>query len=146
MSLNHIQLKQELQRGGYTCVAYDQNGLYFSSFDRGVAPLAQLCDKNDTQAKLYLADKITGKAAALLTVQCGTKMLYTGVITPDALSVLDSYAIDVRYEQIVPYIKNRTGDGKCPMEKLAQGVTSPQAMLSKVLEFLEAVSKTTQNT
>lgn len=144
--MNHTQLKQELQNGGYTCVAFDQNGLHYSSFARGVAPLAELCEKNATQTELYLADKITGKAAALLTVQCGAKMLYTGVITPDALSILNEYAIDVQYDQTAPYIENRTGDGKCPMEKLAQGVTSPQVMLSKVLDFLQVMAKTTQNT
>lgn len=143
--MNHIQLKEELQRSGCTCVAYDENGLYYSSFARGVAPLAELCQTNTEGKVLYLADKITGKAAALLTVQCGVKLLYTRVITPNALSVLNRYSIDVRCDKIVPFIQNRIGDGKCPMEKLAQDVTTPEEMLSKVLIFLKEMSEKRQN-
>lgn len=134
--MNHTQLKQELQNGGYTCVAFDQNGLYYSSFARGVAPLAELCEKNTSHVPLYVADKIIGKAAALLCVKCRITMLYTPVITHSALTVLQSHDISVKCDQKVEYIKNRTGTGKCPMEQLADSVELPEQMYNRVKAFL----------
>lgn len=136
--MKQINLKHELTKGGYTCVAFDENGMYYSSKARGIVPLVELCEKNASGEKLYLADKITGKAAALLSVKCGAQRLYTGVITQDALSVLDKYAVKVEYGKIVSFIKNRSADGKCPMEQLAKNVSCPNQMYDKIKTFLES--------
>lgn len=135
--MREIKLKHELLNGGYTCVAFDENGMYYSSKARGILPLVELCEKNASGKKLCLADKITGKAAALLSVKCGAHKLYTRVITQDALFVLDKHNIKVEYEKIVPFIKNRSGDGRCPMEQLARNVSYPKQMYDKVKTFLE---------
>lgn len=135
--MNHKQLKCELESGNYTCIAFDENGLYYSSYKQGIVPLAELCEKNTACRKLYIGDKVTGKAAALLTVKCGAQMLYTGVITNDALDVLIEHGIDIEYEKKVPHIKNRTGTGKCPMELLAKDVVFPAEMYDMIKAFLE---------
>ncbi len=135
--MKKVDLKHELEKGGYTCVAFDENKMYYSSKTKGIVPLVELCEKNTNGKKLYLADKITGKAAALLSVKCGAKELYTGVTTKSALSVLDKHAVKTAYERLVPFIKNRSGDGKCPMESLSKDVSEPEEMYIKIKAFLK---------
>lgn len=137
--MNHDQLKRSL--GEYACIAYNSQGLVFTSKLRGVAPLAELCELNTENEELYVADKVVGKAAALLCAYCNVKMLYAAVISEAALEVLASYAIDVSYTALVPYIKNRSGDGKCPMEQLSSDTDSPEEMYRRVKEFLENLQK-----
>lgn len=135
MNLN--RLKQEL--ADFALVAFKQDELFFSSKQRGIAPLVSLCEKNTDRSELYVADKVIGKAAALLCVQCNAKMLYAKVISEAALSVLDKYKIDAAYDTLVPFIKNKEGDNKCPMEKLASGVDEPIKMLRRAKNFLETL-------
>lgn len=136
--MNHKRLKQEL--ADFALVAYRREELFFSSKQRGIAPLVALCEKNIDMDELCAADKVIGKAAALLCVQCNVKTLYAKVISEAALSVLEKNNIDVSYETKVPYIKNREGDGKCPMELLAKGVDKPSVMLKRAQNFLEKLN------
>lgn len=133
MNLN--RLKQELK--DFALVAFMQGELFFSSKQRGIAPLVALCEKNMNNEELYLADKVIGKAAALLCVQCNAKMLYAKVISQAALRVLEKHSIDVSYDTLVPYIKNREGNGRCPMELLSGGVDKPGEMLLRAQNFLK---------
>ena len=136
--LTHEMLKKELEKSGYTLIAFDDNGeKKISSTLHGIAPLAELCEKNVENTKLWVADKVTGKAAALLCVQANVVSLYTHVITKTAKKILSSNKIDFSYETCVDYIKNRTNTGKCPMESLSQNVDSPVEMLEKVRKFLD---------
>lgn len=136
--LTHEMLKKELERSDYTLIAFDNNDeKYFSSRLRGIAPLAELCEKNVDKTKLWVADKVTGKAAALLCVQANVTSLYTHIITKTAMKILSSNKIDFSYETCVDYIENRTNTGKCPMESLSQNVDSPVEMLKKVRKFLD---------
>ena len=133
--MNHEQLK--LMLGDYACIAYTDHGLVFTSKERGIAPLVELCELNKAKQELFAADKVIGKAAALLCIYCNIKMLYARVISKPALEVLEDNGIDTNYDKLVPYIKNRTGNGKCPMEKLAKGVDDPEMMFKKAKEFVD---------
>lgn len=133
--MNHEQLKTML--GDYACIAYTDHGLVFTSKERGIAPLVELCELNTVKEGLFIADKVIGKAAALLCVYCNIKMLYARVASKAAIEVLEDNGVDTNYDKLVPYIKNRTGKGKCPMEKLAKDVDSPEEMFNKAKDFLE---------
>lgn len=133
---NHGQLKEALERGGYTCIAFNDNGLHYSSHQRGIVPLFELCEKNTAGVPLFVADKVIGKAAALLCVYCRVAVLYADVISESALQVLTEHGIDVQYGKAVEYIKNRDGTGKCPMEALSKGVTNADEMFARILAFV----------
>ena len=87
------------------------------STKQGIAPILELM-----QLKIHflnnasVADKVIGKAAALLLIKAGIKELYAGIISEHAVKVLEQNEITVQYDTIVPYIINRRGDGMCPME------------------------------
>ena len=137
--MNHKKLKSKLNNGGYTCIAYGQKGLFYSSYLRGIAPLVLLCEKSSVPKKLFIGDKVIGKAAALLCIKCGAAVLYADVISKDAISILSEHKVSLAYRERVDYIKNRSGDGKCPMEGLAYGVSSPDIMYKKAKAFIEGI-------
>ena len=136
--MNHNQLKQELK--DFALVAFKNDKLYYSSGQRGIAPLVALCEKNVQKDDLHIADKVIGKAAALLCAHCGVKVLFAKVISKAALEVLQQYNIDTEYDKLVPYIRNREGNGKCPMEKLAHCVSDPGEMLLRAQNFLKSLN------
>ena len=73
------------------------------------------------------ADKVVGKAAAMLYCLIGVSEVYARIISEPALAVLKAEGIGVFYDQIVPAIRNRTGTGFCPMEAAVWDLADPQA-------------------
>lgn len=129
--------KKILIENNYTCVAVQGKDVVMTSFERGVKPLIQLYEsKNDSFTSLVIADRVIGKAAALLAILCGITSVYTVVISTEAKKVLSGFNIPASYENEVPYIINRKGDGKCPMEVLSENVKEPLEMYQKIKKWL----------
>ena len=58
----------------------------------------------------------------------GIRAVWANVISELAMEVLQKNGIDVFYEQCVPHIINRKGDGVCPIESaVANAKTSKEA-------------------
>lgn len=72
-----------------------------------------------------VADKVVGKAAALLMVFGNIKEVYTEVISKPALDCLEKYDVLVEYDQCVERIENKEKKGLCPMEDLCVDTENP---------------------
>ena len=114
--------RQLLSEGGYTCVLCKADNIYTSTH-RGVKPLMDLLDTDVTGCSA--ADKVVGKATALLYCLLGIKCLYAGVISEAAIRVLTDHSIPVQWEHRVAYIQNRAGTGRCPMEMATEHICDP---------------------
>lgn len=82
------------------------------------------------------ADKVVGKAAALLFVRSGVRAVYAPVMSRQAVSVLSRNGIQAVYDTITEAILNRQGNGLCPMEAAVQGIEEPEAAFTAVRETL----------
>ncbi|NLO62985.1 MAG: DUF1893 domain-containing protein [Clostridiaceae bacterium] len=104
-----------------------RNGRIMDSHDRGIAPIMALvlADTNALRGAC-VADKVIGKAAALLLVRAGVERLFANTISEHAMSLLSEYHLTFEFGQSVPYIMNRAGDGMCPMESLVLEVNDPE--------------------
>lgn len=80
-----------------------------------------------------IADKVVGKAAALMAILGGAKAVYGQVLSESAENILKKYKIAYAYDQKVPYIENRTKTGQCPLEEAVNLVDDPKEAF-KVLE------------
>ena len=117
-----IHAREVLLAGQYTCVLC-KDAEILTDIRRGVKPLLDLLDRD--LAGFCAADKVVGKAAALLYQLFGISELYAGVISEPAIRVLRDAGISVFYEQKVPAIRNRTDTGFCPMETAVWDIDDP---------------------
>ena len=83
--------------------------------------------------RLAVADRAVGKAAASVLAMAGVAELYAEIITRPALEMLDALRIEVSYGKVVPHIKNRAGDGMCPMEEACRDAKTPAECLKILL-------------
>ena len=118
--------KAILEQDGYTCVLCKGERIY-SSNHRGVRPLLDLLETN--VSGFYAADKVVGKATAMLYCLLNVKAVHAQVISQAALQVLQSRGIAVTWDAQVEYIRNRAGDGRCPMEQATENIDDPQSAL-----------------
>ena len=109
----------------------------YTSQERGVKPLLHLLtEKKGFLKGASVADKVIGKAAALLMVLGEIKEVHTLIISEPAIKVFEKYNIPCFYDKKVDRIVNRTGDGLCPMETLCLDVDEPVEAFTKIKEKL----------
>ncbi len=137
-----------LKNNRYSCVISNGKEILYTSVEKGIKPLLEFYDNNQFKnSRLYVADKIIGKGAAFLLVLFSAKGLYTPVISESALDLLQRYGIAVKYDKIVSYIKNRTGDGRCPIESAVIDEDDPKTAYNKIVQKIKELTKeiTTEN-
>ncbi|ABR47426.1 Domain of unknown function DUF1893 [Alkaliphilus metalliredigens QYMF] len=129
--------QNELAEGGYSYVLVKDEKVISTSCDKGIQPLMDiLLDEEKQMQGSTLADKVIGKAAAFLCILGEVKQVYAQVIGDCAKDVLEHHGIEVEYNRIVPYIMNRDGTDKCPLEKLVDHVEDPREAYEAIRDFM----------
>ncbi len=130
-------LVEMLHTGGYSCVI--ANGNDVRTFTRrGVMDLYELlADDAAFMHGAWVADKVVGKGAAALMVLGGVSRLNADVLSDDAARVLTAAGVDFSCSMRVPYIINRAGTGRCPVETLCAETDVPEEMLPLIGGFVE---------
>lgn len=123
---------KEMLKSHALVVAYD-NGSIKSYDDNGIKPLFRHLESGDFKGT-YVFDKVTGKASALVLAYGGASKLYTGILSKEAVPVLEKYNIEYEAEKSVDHIVNRTGDDKCPMEKTVENIEEPEEAFTVLKE------------
>ncbi|MGB9676515.1 MAG: DUF1893 domain-containing protein [Candidatus Bathyarchaeales archaeon] len=72
-----------------------------------------------------VANKVVGKAIALLCAEAKVRAVYAIVLSEKARSVLQKYAIQHELETLVEKILAPNKTEICPFEKLADELTNP---------------------
>ena len=137
-------VRQRLTEGGYTCVVLMDDHEY-TSYDRGVKPLLLLLQSNRSCTGAIAADKCVGAGAAHLYVLLGVRAVWANVISESAIEVLKNNKIDVYYDQSVPHIINRKGDGMCPIERAVLGATTSEEAYDLILSTLTSLEQSAKN-
>ncbi len=128
-------VKLLLESGGYTCVLV-KDGEVFTSKKTGVAPLLEFAESGKDFSGFSAADKIVGKAAALLYVYLGVAEVYGEVLSKSAEEVFKNHKIMYTYGDMTDIIVNRRGDGPCPMEQTVREISDPTAAFNALKEKL----------
>lgn len=128
--------RQHLLTGDYTCVLCKGDTLHTST-RRGVAPLLALIDSGTDVSGFSAADKVVGKATALLYRYLGVKAVYARVISQSAAEVLKDMHLE--FDRQVPFIQNRDGTGRCPMELATETIDDPAQALTAIRRTLKAL-------
>ena len=125
-----------LNEGSYTCVLR-RGDITLTDDRRGIRPLLELLESDQDVAGFSAADRVVGKAAAFLYCLLGVRSVYAKVISTPALQVLQSCGIDTYYDTQVNAIRNRTGDGFCPMETAVWNLNDPEKAPDAIREALK---------
>ena len=127
--------KELLVQQGCTCVLCKGEEISIS-FERGVKPLLGWLEENPLRNGFSAADRVVGRAAAFRYLLLGVGCIYAGVISKPALQLLQQHHVSCEYDTLVPAIRNRAGDGFCPMENAVLAVDDPAEALAAIREKL----------
>ena len=116
---------------GNTCALVGEDKTLCSK-QRGVAPLLAWLESGENCRNMFAADKVVGRAAAFLYVLLGVDEVYALVISESAEKVFQQFSIAYAYNEKVAAIRNRAGDGFCPMEQAVESIDEPAGALEAI--------------
>lgn len=103
-------------KGTITCAALHDDTVYTSE-KTGIQPMMDWISEQVDLRGFHIADRIVGKAAAMLFVKAGIASVYAEVLSVPAKTYLESHGIPVTFQTLTQRIINRNGNGICPMEE-----------------------------
>ena len=123
--------REILEKEGCTFVLCSHETIYKST-PRGIRPLVALLDGGPDVTGFYAADKVVGRAAAFVYCLLGVKAVFAPVMSEAAVEILRNHNIEPDWITLTPAIRNRAGDGLCPMETATQTSATPQKALEAI--------------
>ncbi len=126
--------KSKLSEDTRLVIASGEN--IFCSSKPGISPLIEVIDSGKFSGCIA-ADRIVGKAAALLYAYLGAKEVFGSVMSEAGERTLAKFGIAHSCKTLTKFIRNRKGDGICPMENAVASIGDP----SEALKTIEATLK-----
>lgn len=123
--------------GGYAFVMVKDGQLLATGTHEGAGELLDAVTELAGSARgAALADKVVGKAVAMVAVYAGLSAVWTQLGSDAAEQVMREHGIPFEMEKTVPLIRNKRDDGPCPMERLTMPFEMPSAAVSALREFV----------
>lgn len=138
--MTYLQKAKSMLEGDKTCVLVKGEKVYASN-KSGIAPMMEFISQGLDLKGFSAADKIVGKAAAMLFSLAQISCLHAVVLSEPALEVLQKQKIKVSYDTLTKNIINRAGTGICPMEETVKDETDLQKAYEKLCEKIKQMKK-----
>lgn len=135
-----VHAKEFLQSNGYTCVLCKEDIVYTSSLT-GISPMVEFITSGIDLTGFSAADKVVGKAAAMLFVLAGIKEIYASVMSEQAVKIFSQHGIKYSYCTLAQAIINRAGTGSCPMEEAVKDIENPSDAFDAIKQKLDFLKK-----
>lgn len=104
----------------------------FESRSHGIGGFLEAIEKSgDKMMGASVADKVVGKAVALLCVYAGVRAVYAGTLSIKAKTVFERNGIYLETGKIVDKILDRSGREMCPFEKASLKIDSSEEAYRK---------------
>lgn len=141
--MSDIEKAKEKLAKDTTCVLVKEDKIILSQ-EKGIAPILNLLNAGENLENFSLADRIVGKAVAMLVVYSKIREVYAEVLSEKGEEVLKKHNIKYSYKTLTENIINRKGDDICPMEKTVSKIydaTLAYHALKKKVEELKNLPK-----
>jgi hypothetical protein len=117
------------------CITKDGETM-FETGSHGISGFLDAIQKlQDRLEGASIADRVAGKAIALLCVFAKVKNVYALTMSKTAKKLLEKNSVNVEWENLVENIMDSSKTTTCPFEKLAAKISNPE----KAYEQLKAL-------
>ncbi|MBS7657311.1 DUF1893 domain-containing protein [Candidatus Bathyarchaeota archaeon] len=119
-------------------VIVKEGQIIFKSYESGIFGLLKAIEKLNNQMRgASVADKVVGRATALLLAYSHIKEVYAFILSIEGKKVLEINNIKVNHQMLVKKILDRTGKDICPFEKFSYSINSIEQAYEQLRNFAE---------
>jgi len=122
---------QLLQRQLTLIIVKNGETLFETQFHRISGFLNAIEQFGEKLENASIADKVVGKAVALLCVYAGVKAVYAETLSTVAKTLLEENRITCEWKELVDTILDDKKQDICPFEKEAASITNPNEAYSR---------------
>ena len=134
MKMQNLQAaKKRLLEKGITLSIFKDGEVIFESASRGISGFLEAIEKFGSKLEgSSVADRVVGKAIALLCVYAEVENVYAVTLSKEAKSVFEKHAVYHEWKNLVENILATNKTGICPFEKLAKETSDPKEAYRKI--------------
>ncbi len=119
--------KKRLSEEKLTLVIVKNAEVVFETGLHGISGFLDAIEKLENElVDASVADRVAGKAVALLCIHARTKALYAETLSRKAKEFLEENLIHHEYDKLVENILRLDKTGICPFEKAAMEISNPR--------------------
>jgi hypothetical protein len=119
--------KSELYEENLTLAIVKNGELLYSTKSHRISGFLDAIDKcGENLQGASLADRVVGKAVALLCVHAKIKEAYAAVLSRKAQAIFKQNKIAIHWNELVDNVLDATKTGMCPFEKAAAEISEPE--------------------
>jgi hypothetical protein len=119
--------KNRLNQQNLTLTIVKNGTVLFETSSRRISGFLTAVEQLGTKLEgASAADKVAGKAVALLCVYAGIRQVYAEILSKKAETVFQQNRIPYQHKQLVDTILNLDRTSVCPFEKTAADITDPE--------------------
>ena len=120
--------KTELYEENLTLAIVKNSAVLFETKNHRISGFLDAVEKLGNKLEgASLADRVAGKAVALLCVYAGIREVYTAVLSRKAYAVFKEHKIGVQWKELVENVLDAEKSDVCPFEKAAADISDPEA-------------------
>jgi len=125
--------KKRLDEESLTLSIVKDGKVVFETVSHGVSGFLEAIEKlGEGLEGASVADRIAGKAIALLCIYAKVKAVYAIILSKGAKTVFEKYAVYHEWNNLVENILDIDKAGICPFEKLATKISNPNDAYRKL--------------
>lgn len=136
---------ERIAQGDASCILVREGEGMREMHGSGIRPL-MACYMEGALEGAAVADKIIGKAAAMILFQGGAKEVYGHVMSTQGKAYLEERGIALSYGTCVTSIINRRGDGICPMEETVAEIDDAREGIAALQETMRRLRADAEKT
>ena len=130
--------KNRLETSEFTLVIVKNEELIFETKKTGIKGFLEAIEKIENRIEgSSIADKVVGKAIALLCVYTKVTSVYANVISIEAKKLLEKKEIILNWSIIVKEILNTKRNTTCPFEMKAKNTDDPEKFYFELKKLIE---------
>jgi hypothetical protein len=119
--------KRRLHEENLTLVVVKNGEVLFDTGSHLISGFVSAIEKLDAKLQgATVADRVAGKAVALLCVYAGIRNVYAGVVSRKAKAVFEKHGIQCEWKELVDNILDLNRSSVCPFEKAAADISDPE--------------------
>jgi hypothetical protein len=119
--------KTELYEENLTLAIVKNNEVLFATKSHRISGFLDAIEKLGNKLEgASLADRVAGKAIALLCIYAKIKEVYAEVLSRKAHIIFKQNKINVQWHEIVDNVLDAKKTGMCPFEKAAAEISDPE--------------------
>jgi len=131
------EARERIKTGKAACVLMHGGVIVGEASGMGVKPILQFLENEPDLLKgADAADKVIGKAAAILLVLGGVQYVYGEIMSEAGRDFLKSHGVACSCGRLVARITSRDGTGMCPLEMSVADIDDPQAGYKAIKETI----------